>query len=194
MVVSSLEEVSEIVRVSLIATAVGLLFIVAAGLMSGSLRVEVALTREDEAPRGRRHTLQKLAASYGLEKTGDADDIKSRILGHLWAERSQGGRIEPLEEVGAELLVEHLATPRPELGPGHLKSFNRETLRLLVQESKSLLALAKLFNLDQKLYGRTLRRVRQMMRNGNLEDCIQLMQSANDRLRTRLEAQVTKDW
>ncbi len=80
------------------------------------------------------------------------------------------------------------------MGPGHLKSFNRETLRLLVQESKSLLALAKLFNLDQKLYGRTLRRVRQMMRNGNLEDCIQLMQSANDRLRTRLEAQVTKDW
>lgn len=187
---------TDVVSKTLIAVAVGMLFIVAAALMSGILRVEVLVTEEQHEEPGlnRRRNLNRLASRYGLNGTGNPEEVKQRLFNHLWREKTGGERAEPLEPQSAQLLVEHLATPRPSLEPGNLKTFNRGTLKLLVQEGKSLLALARLFDIEKEAYGRMITRARRAMRNGDIERSIQAMQVANDSLRARLEDRVTREW
>lgn len=187
---------TDVVSKTLIAVAVGMLFIVAAALMSGILRVEVLVTEEqhEEPDLNRRRNLSRLASRYGLNGTGNPEEVKQRLFNHLWREKTGGERAEPLEPQSAQLLVEHLATPRPSLEPGNLKTFNRGTLKLLVQEGKSLLALARLFDIEKEAYGRMITRARRAMRNGDIERSIQAMQVANDSLRARLEDRVTREW
>ncbi len=187
---------ADIVSKTLIAVAVGILFVVAAVLMSGVLRVEVLVTEEqhEEAGVDRQQELSRLASRYGLNGRGNPEELKQRLFDHLWREKTGGDRAKPLEPQSAQLLVEQLATPRPNLEPRNLKTFNRGTLKLLVQEGKSLVALARLFDIERDAYGRMITRARRAMKNGDMERSIQAMQVANDSLRARLEDQVTREW
>ncbi len=181
----------DIVSRSLIAIAVGMLFIVAAALMSGVLRVEVLVSEEES---GGRRELVKLASHYGINSTGSAAEVKRRIVSHLWRAKTGGRQVVPLEPPSAQILVEQLTTPRPNLSPDELKSFNRDTMQLLVKEGKSLVALARLLDVDKAYYSRMVGRAKRAMRNGDTERSIQAMQVANDKLRGALEEQVTREW
>lgn len=182
----------EYLQTIFVATAVGILFVVAAALMSGSLRVQVVREGEPEGNSG--SDLQAVAARYGVSQDLGKEDVRDRILNQLWEEHNRGGRVEPLDGPSAQLLVEQLATPRPAIRTSHIQTFNRRTLRLLVQEAKSLNSLARLFHVEPEPYGRMLTKARHAMRIGNLEGSIQMMQFANDQLRARLEEQVTEEW
>ncbi len=162
-------------RQGFMATAIGGLFVLAALLISGGLRLEV------------RNELWELAEHYGLDSGGNAETLRRRILVHLERERSSGGTFTPAETTGSHHKAEDANAQPPPLAPGPLGSFDREIPRQLVKEGKYLLALAKLFQVDVKPYREVLARVHRAAKEGRYEEWLEAMQEGNERLRSLLE-------
>ncbi len=162
-------------RQGFMATAIGGLFVLAALLISGSLRLET-LTE-----------LQGLAAHYGLDDGGSVQTLRRRIFMHLERERSSGGRFASAPASRGGDNVGNPSTLTPALPTGPLETFNREIPQQLVKEGKYLLALAKLFKVDVTPYSRTLKRVHRAAQEGRFDEWLEAMQEGNEQLRTLLE-------
>ena len=157
------------------AAAVGGLFILAAILISGSLRL------------GALSELQDLAAHYGLERSGSVETLRRRITLHLLRERSGEGQSGRAQLAGGRDLTGVPTTPATSFSAGVLGSFNREVPQELVKEGKYLLALARLFNVEVRPYKRILARAHKAAQEGRYDDWMQAMRVGNERLRALLE-------
>ncbi len=170
-----------LLRQGFMATAIGGLFVLAALLISGGLRLEV------------RNELWELAEHYGLNSRGNAETLRRRILVHLERERSSGRTFTPVDTTGGRKTDENADAQPPPLAPGPLGSFDREIPRQLVKEGKYLLALAKLFQVDVKPYRQVLARVHRAAQEGRYEEWLEAMQEGNERLRSLLEESPPKE-
>ena len=163
------------VRQVFMASAVGGLFVLAALLIGGGLRLET------------RNELWELAEHYGLDSRGDTETLRRRILVHLERERSSGRMFTSEETTGGPDAEEDTNARPPPLAPGPLGSFDREVPHQLVKEGKYLLALAKLFQVDVKPYRQVLAKVHRAAQEGRYEDWLEAMHEGNDQLRSLLE-------
>ncbi len=168
-------------RQGFMATAVGGLFVLAALLIAGGLRLET------------RTELWELAEHYGLDSRGNTETLRRRILIHLERERSGGGQSTSPEPTGGRNKEVDANTQPPPLAPGPLGSFDREVPRQLVKEGKYLLALAKLFQVDVTPYRENLAKVHQAAKDGRYEAWLQAMREGNERLRSLLDEKPTEE-
>ncbi len=166
---------------ALMATALGVLSVLAVALIYGSLRLET------------RTELRSLAAHYELDETGSVLDLRRRILLHLWRKQGSEAQFDPVKITGGRDLGEDLAAPPPSLWPSPLEVFNRENPQQLVKEGEYLLGIAKLLKVDAKPYGRILARAHRVAQEGSYEEWIKVMQAGNERLRARLEETVSEE-
>ncbi len=193
----------------LFAVAVGILFIIAAALISGTLSIE--FTPEEE---GEEESLQPRRRWRGKEPSAEtkrrvAEALRHAVIGMNPAELQEDTKPsrEPRVEAPAEPPEKPLREPEPEPEPflepfpaeleaeggtEGLKNFNSDTLELLVQEGKGLLAMARQLRVDRKPYARMLAKAREAMVEGRVDDSIQAMQFANERMRMRLEKKVSQ--
>ncbi len=163
------------IRQGFMASTVGGLFVLAALLIAGGLRLET------------RNELWELAEHYGLDSRGNTETLRRRILVHLERGRSSGRMLTSKETMGGHDTEESAnAQPLP-FAPGPLGSFDREVPRQLVKEGKYLLALAKLFQVDVKPYGQVLTKVHRAAQEGRYEDWLEAMQEGNEQLQSLLE-------
>ena len=163
------------IRQAFMASAVGGLFVLAALLIAGGLRLET------------RNELWELAEHYGLDSRGNTEALRRRILVHLERERSSGRMFTSERSTGGHDMEEDADVQPPPLAPGPLGSFDREVPRQLVKEGKYLLALAKLFQVDVKPYRAVLAKVHRAAQEGRYEDWLEAMQEGNEQLRSLLE-------
>ncbi len=163
------------IRQVFMASAVGGLFVLAALLIAGGLRLET------------RNELWELAEHYGIDSRGNTETLRRRILVHLERERSSGRMFTSEETTGERDMEEEANARPPPLAPGPLGSFDREVPRQLVKEGKYLLALAKLFQVDVKPYRQVLAKVHLAAQEGRYEDWLEAMQEGNEQLRSLLE-------
>ncbi len=168
-------------RQGFMATAVGGLFVLAALLIAGGLRLET------------RTELWELAEHYGVDSRGNTETLRRRILVHLERERSSGTNFASAETKADHRMEEDTNARPPPLAPGPLGSFDREVPRQLVKEGKYLLALAKLFQVDVTPYRENLAKVHQAAKDGRYEEWLQAMREGNERLRSLLDEKPTEE-
>lgn len=197
---------SDPIREILIAVAVGILFIIAAALISGTLKVE--FTPEEEESRGGRGRLTAAEPNGSVQLTPAARQRMKEALRHAVVGISEAagqqvaragapmmsapaGPVEPDNGEDDLLSDDFLNSPEPPDNGEGLHDFNRDTLELLVAEGKDLLTMARKLGIDRSPYAHQLARARRAMMEGRIEDSIQVMQFANERIRMRLEKQVT---
>lgn len=174
VVFASVAEGNPVAQAAMVGT-VGVLFIVAALLVSGNSRTQ-GLDK-----------LHALAAHYGVRRSRDPDKMRRRILLHLWEARKAEERGEGPGEAPYEVLEADV--PSPSLNPKD--DLGDELPDHLAREARYLLGLARLFDVDIAPYRLRMQRARRAARAGRVEEWMRLVRQANQELRTQLEEEAS---
>lgn len=164
--------------------------VLAVTLSTRSLRSELVSDMDVERL-GSVRELRLLAEYYGLSTSGREEDLRRRILVHLWRERREEGTLRE-DRVGREVL-ERAAPATSPRRLGRSKASRRRLLSQLVHEGRGLQALSAMCNLDHHPYLRVLVEVREAAVSGNLETASEILRIGNEQLRARLEDVVARD-
>lgn len=153
------------------------------------------LAREEH----RLRRLRRLSEELELDSPGGFDEPEREIRVYHWPEVSESGQ-DPrflrgsLDEYSiAQNLGRRLAPPAPELPADGTQSTQKEQLAELVREGDNLKALGQLLKLDLAAYGNQLAKGIAAARRDRFEECVLILQLANERLRGEVQSSLAKN-